>query len=114
MKPVILLCCIATNAMALDFNAEWAKFDNEFANLKQKSVTVASNSPIVTPIPKDIPVVERSIKLPEKNTEENVLQQVDPKSPERLGYKLEDPTMRDRVIEAYKKPDAVVYSAILK
>jgi hypothetical protein len=114
MKPVILLCFIATNAMALDFNSEWAKFDNDFAKLKTKPVMLASNSPvIITPIPA-VPVEERSVVLLDKNTESNVLQQVDPKSPNRLGIKLSDPNMRDRVIQAYNKPNAVVYSLTLE
>ena len=114
MKPVILLCFVATNAMALDFNSEWAKFDNDFAKLKSKSVVMASNSPVViTPIPA-VPVEERSVVLLDKNTESNVLQQVDPKSPNRLGLKLSDPNMRDRVIQAYNKPNAVVYSLTLE
>jgi hypothetical protein len=114
MKPVILLCFVATNAMALDFNSEWAKFDNDFAKLKSKSVVMASNSPVmVTPIPA-VPVEDRSIVLLDKNTQSNVLQQVDPKSSSRLGFKLSDPNMRDRVIEAYNKPNAVVYSLTLE
>jgi hypothetical protein len=112
MKPVIVLCFVATNAMALDFNSEWAKFDNDFAKLKSKPVMLASNSPVViTPIPT---VEDKSVVLLDKNTESNVLQQVDPKSPNRLGLKLSDPNMRDRVIEAYNKPNAVVYSLTLE
>jgi hypothetical protein len=42
------------------------------------------------------------------------LQQVDPKSSSRLGFKLSDPNMRDRVIQAYNKPNAVVYSLTLE
>jgi hypothetical protein len=114
MKPVIVLCFVATNAMALDFNSEWAKFDNDFAKLKSKPVILASNSPVViTPIPA-VPVEDRSIVLLEKNTQSNVLQQVDPKSSSRLGFKLSDPNMRDRVVEAYNKPNAVVYSLTLE
>jgi hypothetical protein len=114
MKPVLLLCFVATNAMALDFNSEWAKFDNDFAKLKLKPVILASNSPVViTPIPA-VPVEDRSIVLLDKNSQSNVLQQVDPKSSSRLGFKLSDPNMRDRVIEAYNKPNAVVYSLTLE
>jgi hypothetical protein len=115
MKAIIMVSCVvATNAMALDFDTEWAKYASDFDKLKQKTVVVASRS-VVTPVPRNtVEVIDKSIKLPEKNTEVNVLQQVDPKSPERLGYKLEDPTMRDRVIDAYNKPNAVVYSATLK
>lgn len=111
MKPVILLCFVATNAMALDFDTEWSKFNNEFSKLKQRPVIVASNSTaIITPVS---PSEEIKTVLPEKNTQSNVLQQVDPKSPERLGLKLSDPIMRDRVMKAYNKPDAVVYALTL-
>jgi hypothetical protein len=114
MKPVILLCFVATNAMALDFDTEWSKFNNDFVKLKSKPIVMASNSPIsVTPIPV-VPVEERSSVLLDKNTESNILQQVDPKSSNRLGFKLSDPNMRDRVIEAYNKPNAVVYSLTLE
>jgi hypothetical protein len=106
MKPVILLCFVATNAMALDIDQEWAKFSNDFERLKQRPVVVASRST-------SVPVVDKSIQLPAKNTQDNTLQQVDPKSPERLGHKLSDPEMRDRVVEVYNKPNAVVYSATL-
>ena len=114
MKPVIALCFVATNAMALDFNNEWAMFDNDFAKLKSKSVMLARNSPaVITPIP-TVTVEDRSAILLDKNTESNVLQQVDPKSSSRLGFKLSDPNMRDRVIQAYNKPNAVVYSLTLE
>ena len=92
----MLSCVVATNAMALDFDTEWARYASDFDKLKQKTGAVASVS-----------------KLPENTTEVNVLQQVDPKSPDRLGYKLSDPNMRDRVIDAYNKPNAVVYAVTL-
>ena len=105
MKYLIMLSCVvATNAMALDFDKEWARYASDFEKLKQKTVVSKVTA---------IEVVDKSILLPEKNTQVNVLQQVDPKSPERLGHKLSDPNMRDRVIDAYNKPNAVVYSATL-
>lgn len=105
MKSLIMLSCIvATNAMALDFDKEWARYSSDFEKLKQKTVVSKISG---------IEVVDKSIVLPEKNTQVNVLQQVDPKSPERLGHKLSDPNMRDRVIDAYNKPNAVVYSVTL-
>lgn len=97
MKPVILaVSLLATNAMALDFDSEWSKFDADFARLK--SFKVAKVEPKY-----DLPSVSR----------DNVLEQVDPKSPDRLGYKLSDPAMRDKVTGLYKKPDTVVYSLTL-
>lgn len=106
MKSLIMLSCVvATNAMALDFDKEWARYARDFDKLKQKNVVVSKVA--------SVEVIDKSDKLPEKNTQVNVLQQVDPKSPERLGHILSDPNMRDRVIDAYNKPNAVVYSATL-
>jgi hypothetical protein len=86
MKPAIVLCLVATNAMALDFDTEWSKFEADFAKFKPKATSVVSN----------------------------VIAQVDPKSPERLGLKLSDPAMREKVTALYKKPDTVVYSLTLE
>jgi hypothetical protein len=90
MKPAIVLCLVATNAMALDFDTEWSKFEADFA--KFKPTKVAKFQP---PVPTE-------------------LTQVDPKSPERLGLKLSDPAMREKVTALYKKPDTVVYSLTLE
>jgi len=90
MKPVIVLCLVATNAMALDFDTEWAKFEADFS--KFKAAKVAKFQPSVP----------------------NELIQVDPKSPERLGLKLSDPAMREKMTALYKKPDTVVYSLTLE
>lgn len=88
--------------MALDFETEWAKFSNDFANLKSKvNITV------------DVPKVGNFGILPSKNTRDNTIEQVDPKSPDRLGLKLQDPAMRERVTSLYNKPDTVVYSLTL-
>jgi hypothetical protein len=106
MKSLIMLSCVvATNAMALDFDTEWARYASDFDRLKQKTVVATKST--------GIEVADKSTKLPEKTTQVNVLQQVDPKSPERLGHILSDPNMRDRVIDAYNKPNAVVYSVTL-
>lgn len=91
----VALCLIATNAVALDFNTEWNSIKSRFTklNVTQQPVTV-------TPI--------------ESNTKLEIMEQVDPKSPDRLGYKISDPEMRKRVIEAYNKPNAVVYTYTLR
>jgi len=98
MKPVIVVASlIATNAMALDFDTEWAKFADDFA--KFKTVKVASAVPVVTAI-SEPPV--------------NDVVQVDPKSPDRLGLKLSDPAMREKVTNLYQKPDTVVYATTIR
>lgn len=89
MKPVIVLCLVATNAMALDIDTEWSKFNADFAKFKK-------------------------VALVESKVIPNVLAQVDPKSPDRLGLKLSDPVMREKMAALYKKPDTVVYSLTLE
>lgn len=119
MKPVIILASlIATNAMAIDFDSEWSKFDSDFARMK--GVTVAKyqpSKPVVNKVDDevmtDVPMYNPRSKneaLPEKPSADNVLEQVDPKSSERLGHKLEDEAMRKHVQNLYKKPNTVVYS----
>jgi hypothetical protein len=100
MKRVILLSLfVSSSAMALDFNTEWAKFADDFAKLKSRvNVTV------------DVPKVG-NVTVP---VEDAVLKQVDPKSPDRLGYSLQDPLLRERVTSLYQKPDTVVYSATIR
>lgn len=122
MKPVIILASLlATNAMALDFDSEWSKFDADFARMK--GVAVAKYQPskpvvnkvddeVMPDLPKYNPRSKNEV-LPEKPSADNVLEQVDPKSPERLGHKLEDEAMRKHVQNLYKKPDTVVYSLTL-
>jgi hypothetical protein len=103
-RLVAVLAMVTTNAMAIDFDSEWSKFDADFHRLRGTKVAMA----------KTMPVEPDSSILPSLNTKENVLEQVDPKSPDRLGYKLEDPKMRDKVVSLYKKPDTVVYSLTLE
>jgi hypothetical protein len=119
-KFVMVSMLVATNAMAFDFETEYAKFASDFSRLRSmkvsmvatpKVVEVAPTAPVITPIPS---LEEKPVVLLDKNTESNVLQQVDPKSSNRLGFKLSDPNMRDRVIEAYNKPNALVYSLTLE
>ena len=102
MKPlVVMVSLLASNAMALDFDTEWAKFNNDFARLKSYKVAKV-----------DSPVDKTTVHaLPQLVSD---LVQVDPKSPERLGLKLSDPAMRQKVTELYKKPETVVYSMTLE
>lgn len=114
MKPVIIASLfVATNAMALDFDKEWAKFEPDFARLKTYQVAkVERKSPLVKTVPTDTVLADDEV-LPAKNTELNTLERVDPKSPDRLGHTLSDPELRKHVQSLYKKPDTVVYSLTL-
>lgn len=93
----VALCLVATNAVALDFDTEWNRIKSHFPKPK----VVAEDKVKVTPIDS-------------ADDKPAVMEQVDPKSPDRLGYKLQDPEMRKRVIEAYNKPNAVVYTYTLR
>jgi hypothetical protein len=94
MKQLVMIAAlVSTNAMALDFDTEWAKFSDDFAKLKQS---------IVKPVVHTLPQLDSD------------LIQVDPKSPERLGLKLTDPAMREKVTSLYQKPDVVVYSTTIR
>ena len=90
MKKLILVTAlVSSNAMALDFETEWAKFANDFAKLASKmSVKVDVDVPRVGNV-NVVPVEDRSIQL----------ERVDPKSPDRLGLKLSDPSMVQRMKE---------------
>lgn len=96
MKPaVISLLLVASNAMALDFDTEWAKFSNDFARLRKQPVEKVEVTPLA-------PVVDADVKL------------VDPKSPERIGLSLSNPAMRSKMEKLYNKPNVVVYSTTLR
>lgn len=100
MKKLLIMALVSSNAMALDFDTEWKKFDSDFAKLR--SVKVAKyEAPVVT-------------ALPEINTDVNKVERVDPKSPYRLGRNLENPYMKDKMEKLYNKPDTVVYSLTLE
>ena len=103
MKKLLIMALVSTNAMALDFETEWAKFDKDFARMK--GVQVASVSK---------PVVTKLDSLPELNSDVNVVERVDPKSPKRLGRNLDNPYMKDKLQKLYNKPDTVVYSLTLE
>jgi hypothetical protein len=90
---VMVVALVSTNAMALDFDTEWAKFDLDFAKFKMnKSVSVV-----------------KSVEV-----QEGEVVKVDPKSPERLGLKLSDPAMREKVTSLYQKPDTVVFATTIR
>lgn len=98
-RLIVLSVFVSTSAMALDFQTEWAKFADDFAKLKSKvSVTV------------DVPKVG-AVAVPVEDSE---IKKVDPKSPERLGLKLSDPVMREKVTSLYQKPDTVVFSTTIR
>ena len=102
-KLIIATALISSNAMALDFDTEWAKFANDFAKLASRmSVKVDVDVPKVGNV--SVPVEDRSIQL----------ERVDPKSPDRLGLKLSDPSMVQRMKDLYKRDDVVVYSTTLR
>ena len=80
---------VATNAMAINFETEWAKFKQDFSRLKPSSKVVE-----VAPV--------------------DDVTRVDPKSPDRLGHTITDPVVRNKVVELYNKPNVVVYSATIR
>jgi hypothetical protein len=91
-KVAVILCLVATNAMAIDFDTEWAKFDFS----KFKTAKVKKQEPVVTPIT------------------DSTIEKVDPKSPDRLGLKLSDAGMVERMKKLYANPDTVVYSTTIR
>jgi hypothetical protein len=102
-KLIIATMLVSTNAMALDFETEWAKFANDFAKLASKvSVKVDADVPKVGNV--SVPVEDRSIQI----------ERVDPKSPDRLGLKLSDQSMVQKMKDLYKRDDVVVYSTTVR
>lgn len=101
MKRLVMVAAlVTTNAMALDFDTEWAKFADDFARLRPSKIV------------KDSPADKTAVyALPQLESD---VVQVDPKSPERLGLKLTDPAMREKVAKLYQKPDTVVYSTTIR
>jgi hypothetical protein len=108
MKKLFIMALVSTNVMALDFETEWAKFNKDFTKMREQKVTVAR----IEPTPNLPEVVERS--LPATNTAPNVVERVDPRSKNRLGLKLENPLMREKLEKLYRNPDTVVYSLTLE
>jgi hypothetical protein len=89
-KLFIMMVLVSTNAMALDFDIEWATFKNEFVKLKAKTNSAT------------VPVTDADIKL------------VDPKAPERLGNHVSDPVLKEKMQSLYKRDDVVVYSTTVR
>lgn len=99
MKRLVLIAAVVTtNAMALDFDTEWAKFSDDFARLKSKVVPIEKSKVE----PTVVPVNDAEVK------------QVDPKSSERLGLKLSDASMVQKMKNLYKRDDVVVYSTTVR
>jgi hypothetical protein len=90
---------VVTNAVAIDFDTEWAAFKADFVRLK----------PVATVVE---PSVVSKVVAPVVTADQ--LTTVDPKSPERLGHTITDPTVRALVTELYKKPDTVVLSTTIR
>ena len=100
MKRLVMIAAlVSTNAMALDFDTEWAKFADDFARLKSK--VISSDKIKVEPV-EVVPVEDAEIKL------------VDPKSSDRLGLKLSNSTMVQKMKDLYKRDDVVVYSTTVR
>ena len=97
MKKLLIMALVSTNAMALDFDTEWAKFKDDFAKLRSKPSTVTLLEP--NPV---VPVEDGKVVL------------VDPKSKDRLGRNLENPYMRDKMEKLYNDPNVVVYSTTVR
>lgn len=98
-RLVMVVALVSTNAMALDFDTEWAKFADDFAKLKSKvNITV------------DVPKAG-TFTVPVEDAE---LKQVDPKSPDRLGLKLSDSNMVQKMKDLYKRDDVVVYTTTVR
>lgn len=98
-RLVMVVALVSTNAMALDFDTEWAKFADDFAKLRSKvNITV------------DVPKAG-TFTVPVEGAK---IEQVDPKSPDRLGLKLSDSTMVQKMKDLYKRDDVVVYSTTVR
>jgi hypothetical protein len=106
-KFVMVSMLVATNAMAYDFETEYAKFSADFARLRGTTVAMVAT-------PKVAEVAPVITALPETNLAVNKIEQVDPKSPFRLGRNLQDPEMKKKMDKLYSNPDTVVYSLTLE
>lgn len=91
-KLLLVLCLTTTNVMALDFETEWAKFD--FSKFKKVSKEVIQEK-VLPPL-------------------SDAIEKVDPKSPDRLGLKLSDSAMVEKMKQLYSKPDTVVYATTIR
>lgn len=80
---------LSQNALSLDFDQEWGKFEADFKSLK---ASATSETKIVN--------TDSTSSIKERSTN----------SKELLGYKLTNKRMRNSVIELYKNPNTVIYS----
>ena len=103
MKKILIMALVPLNAMALDFETEWAKFNSDFVKLRGTTVVARVEPQQVT-----------SETLFETNTASNKVERVDPKSSKRLGRNLDNPYMRDKLEKLYNDPNIVVYSLTLE
>lgn len=97
MKKLFIMGALvaSTNAMALDFETEWAKFKDDFAKIVTRSTVKVD---VDVPVVGNVPVVE-----------------VTPLEPQsRLGNQISDPVVKAKVQELYKRPDVVVYSTTVR
>ena len=109
-KFIVVSMLVASNAMAYDFETEYSKFASDFARLRGMNVAMVA-TPKVAEVAPTAPVIT---PLPETNIAVNKLEQVDPKSPFRLGRNLQDPEMKKKMEKLYSNPDTVVYSLTLE
>lgn len=106
-KLVIMGALVAsTNAMALDFETEWAKFKDDFAKIaSQSTVKIDVDVPVVG----NVPVV--TIPLEKDEVE---VKKIDPQDPNLMGNKVSDPALKEKLHSLYKRPDVVVYSTTVR
>lgn len=116
---IVLVAMLAASSAYADFDKEFASFDKDFARL---DAMFAKKRP-----PKQVVVAkasgaEQALKMMDKDIVEPTStraqlreqNEVDPKSPDRVGYQIEDPVMREKVTKLYQKPDIRVYSYVLQ
>ena len=109
-KFIMVSMLVASNAMAYDFETEYSKFASDFARLRGMNVAMVA-TPKVAEVAPTAPVIT---PLPETNLAVNKLEQVDPKSPFRLGRNLQNPEMKEKMEKLYSNPNTVVYSLTLE
>lgn len=97
MKRLVLITAlVSANAMALDFDTEWAKFKDDFARLVHRKEVSPEPKPALAAV------------------EDGEVKRVDPKSPERIGLKVDNPELRAKLKDLYNRDDVVVYSTTVR
>lgn len=99
LKVAALLLVLVGGSARADFDSDFASFEKDFDRLNQMSVRKHK--------PKQ---VSQRVAPAEDDLDEH---EVDPSDPERLGYSLEDPVMREKVSRLYDKKGIRVYSYVL-